>query len=232
VSAQSRRGRLIAAALGALLAVGATAAGIALNQLPAGERPELLLLTGLPIVFPEQLTLSAPKSPTLTALEERYRVVPISVADRQALSGHKLLLMAQPQAQPAEALVELDEWVRGGGRVLLLADPVLEWPSERPLGDALRPPTAFADTGLVGHWGVRLDAPDMTGRETFSVDGRTVQTVSPGALIATNSHCRVSIGVIANCRIGKGRATIVADADFLAAGNPDFLMAQLEQLEQ
>ena len=68
----------------------------------------------------------------------------------------RLLLMAHPLAQPAEALVDLDHWVRDGGRVLLLADPMLEWPSKRPLGDKLRPPPSFADTGLLAHWG--LDA--------------------------------------------------------------------------
>ena len=45
------------------------------------------------------------------------------------------MLLAHPMAQTADALVDLDRWVRGGGRVLLLADPRLEWPSERPLGD-------------------------------------------------------------------------------------------------
>ena len=34
--------------------------------------------------------------------------------------------MAQPLAQTAENLVTLDTWVRRGGRVLLLADPLLE----------------------------------------------------------------------------------------------------------
>ena len=62
--------------------------------------------------------------------------------------------MAQPLAQPAEDLVALDDWVRGGGRVLLLADPMLEWPSKRPLGDPLRPPPMFMDTGLLAHWGL------------------------------------------------------------------------------
>ena len=54
--------------------------------------------------------------------------------------------MVQPQAQPAAVLVELDQWVRGGGHVLLLADPALEWPSERPFGDPLRPPLAYPET--------------------------------------------------------------------------------------
>ena len=61
--------------------------------------------------------------------------------------------MAHPLAQTAENLVALDQWVRGGGRVLLLADPMLEWPSERPLGDPLRPPPMFMDTGLLAPLG-------------------------------------------------------------------------------
>ena len=76
---------------------------------------------------------------------------------RRALKARRLLLMAHPRAQPAEVLVELDQWVRGGGQLLLLADPRLDWHSERPLGDRLRPPPAFADTGLLGHWGLRLE---------------------------------------------------------------------------
>ena len=103
---------------------------------------------------------------TLQALRARYKVVPISVTDGAELAKGRLLLMAQPLAQTAENLVILDDWVRSGGRVLLLADPMLEWPSQRPLGDPLRPPPMFADTGLLAHWGLRLDAPDERGPAT------------------------------------------------------------------
>src|SRR5438128_1273825 len=96
---------------------------------PPGQRPVLLLLTSLPIVFSEQFSLQGGGSPALDALRTRYRVVPISVADEAELKTGRLLLMAQPLAQPAEDLVALDQWVRGGGRVLLFADPMLEWPS-------------------------------------------------------------------------------------------------------
>ncbi|MES2137504.1 MAG: ABC transporter, partial [Pseudomonadota bacterium] len=107
---------------------------------PASERPTLMLLTSLPIVFGEDFSLEQQESPALKALRERYRVVPISVTDPSELARGRLLLMAQPPAQTAENLVALDQWVRGGGRVVLLADPMLEWPSKRPLGDPLRPP--------------------------------------------------------------------------------------------
>lgn len=219
---KGRRRWLAAAVMLALFAV-AAAAFLAARSTPAtfeprppSERPELLLLTTLPIVFPEEFTLEASGSPVLSALQERYRVVPISIADRQSLASHKLLLMAQPQAQPGEVLVELDEWVRGGGRVLLLADPALRWPSKRPLGDVLRPPVAFADTGLVGHWGLRLDAPPDLGPKTLDVGSRKVRTAAPGELAATSKACTVDRSrLVARCSIGNGQATVIADADFL-----------------
>lgn len=209
---------------------------------PAGERPQLMLLTSLPIVFAERLTLDMAPSPALEALQSRYRVMPISVTAGGELGKRKLLLMAQPQAQPAEALVELDAWVRRGGRVLLLADPALEWPSQRPLGDKLRPAPAFADTGLLGHWGLRLDSVEAPGPVARSVDGREVRTVSAGSLSATGPACAIAAeGLIARCRLGKGAATVIADSDFLNAqqiegasdkANFGLLLAELARLEQ
>lgn len=245
----SRRRRWLAAAAGALLVVAAAAAGLVLKDRSSdfaprapGDRPELLLLTSLPIVFPEGFSLEGSQSPVLAALRERYDVLPISTADRRSLDGHRLLLMAQPNAQPAEFLVDLDQWVRRGGRVLLLADPVLEWPSERPLGDALRPPLAFGDTGLLGHWGIRLDAPARLGPATFTIDGRRAHAVSPGSLVATAPQCHVSgDGFVARCRVGGGLAIVVADADFIdverrsgsaRANNLDILLGELARLEQ
>jgi hypothetical protein len=145
--------------------------------------------------------------------------------------------MAQPAAQPPEDLVALDDWVRGGGRVLLLADPMLEWPSSRPLGDPLRAPPTFVDTGLLQHWGLRLDAPDVQGEQKLKVAGYPVLTVSPGTLAG---RCSIGDGgLVADCRIGKGRAIVVADADFLdaprlgdeARHNLDALLKELAQLE-
>lgn len=166
----------------------------------ATDRPTLLLLTSLPLVFNEQMSLEGGGSPALARLEQRYKVEPINVADMASLNGQQMLLMAQPRAQPAEALVELDRWVRDGGQLLLLADPRLEWPSQRPLGDKLRPPPMFADTGLLNHWGLTLSESGL---------------VSNGACEVTDQ------GLVAHCRIGQGLATVVADADFLNVDNSD-----------
>lgn len=204
---------------------------------PANRRPTLLLLTSLPLVFGEDFSLQQNGSPALSALETRYRVVPISVADPPELAKGRLLLMAHPLAQPAEDLVALDGWVRAGGHVLLLADPMLEWPSKRPLGDLLRSPPMFMDTGLLAHWGLRLDAPDERGPAMKELGGFNVLTVSPGAWAG---RCQISRDrLVAHCRIGKGRATLVADADFLdtqalgkrARYNLDGLLGELAQLE-
>jgi len=202
-----------------------------------GERPNLLLLTSLPLMFGEQFSLQGGGSPALSALETRYRVVPISLTSPADLARGRLLLMAHPAAQPAEGLVALDDWVRRGGHLLLLADPMLEWPSSRPLGDPLRPPPTFIDTGLLSHWGLRLDAPDERGPALRKLGGYDVEAVSPGRLVG---GCEIAAdAAVARCRIGKGRAIVVADADFLdtarlgkpAKHNLEGLLGELAGLE-
>lgn len=184
-------------------------------------KPRLMLLTSLPIAFGEKFGIDGNGSPALAALEQRFVVEPIAVADSASLRPGGLLLMAQPLAQPAEALVDLDSWVRSGGRVVVLADPLLEWPSERPLGDKLRPPVAFSDTGLLGHWGLTLFLPDERGPKQLPLGNYRVLTASPGSL---SGACEIGTsGLVARCSVGKGRATVIADADFLNVGGPGAL---------
>jgi hypothetical protein len=188
-------------------------------------------------VFGESFGLEGHGSPALAALETRYAVRPIAVADAGTLAQGKLLLMAHPLAQPAESLVELDAWVRRGGRLLLLADPALDWDSALPLGDQGRPPSAFADTGLLQHWGLRLDAPDARGPMMRRLGDHEVLTASSGTLVG---NCAITEGrLVARCRIGRGQATVVADADFLNVADLDgptehnltALLAELAALE-
>ena len=212
-------GAALLAALGGVAALAISDRGDAPIAAPVpAERPTLALLTSLPLVFGERFGLEGSGSPALRELEERYQVQPIGLADAGSLKGHRLLLMAHPRAQPAEALVELDRWVRDGGRVLLLADPRLDWPSERPLGDKLRPPPAFSDTGLLGHWGLTLIAPDEPGPIHLGGGHNPIVYFSAGRLVSTNPRCVLSrADIIAECPIGKGKVAVVADADFLNA---------------
>ncbi|HEV2593972.1 MAG TPA: hypothetical protein VGU01_02085 [Sphingomicrobium sp.] len=210
----------------------------ALSARPPERRPTLLLLTSLPILFGEGFSLNGGGSPVLKRLQARYRVEPISITDPEELAKGRLLLMAQPQAQIAENLVALDAWLRGGGRLLLLADPLLEWDSDRPLGDLTRPSLMFMDTGLLAHWGLRLESPDQPGAAERQLGGYRVLTRSPGALFGA---CTISADrLVAHCRLGRGVATIVADADVLNVAklgsfgqrNLDGLIAELASLEQ
>jgi hypothetical protein len=205
---------------------------------PAGNRPPLLLLTSLPLMFGEDFSLKSGGSEALKRLQTRYRVLPISVSSPSELAKGRLLLMAQPVAQTPENLVALDDWVRSGGRLLLLADPLLEWPSKRPLGDLTRPPPMFTDTGLLLHWGLKLEAPDERGLTERKLGGFDILTVSPGTLIG---GCAISLDrLVADCRVGKGRAIVVADADLLnvealdrkAGRNLDGLLEKLARLER
>lgn len=202
----------------------------------SGQKPTLLLLTSLPIVFGEDFSLEGNGSPVLSALDARYRVVPVSTTGKGELAKGRLLLLAHPLAQPAENLVDLDEWVRQGGRVLLLADPLLDWHSARPLGDPLRPPPMFADTGLLAHWGLRLDAPIEHGPTRRKLGGFDIMTASPGEL---SGNCSIGADrLVAHCKLGKGKATVVADADLLDVDrlkssdkNLDALLSELAELE-
>jgi hypothetical protein len=193
---------------------------IARHAKPAAEeaRPKLALITSLPLLFGEQFGLETPKVPAMARIEAQFSVVPIAVADAASLKGFARLLMAHPRAQPADVLVDLDAWVRGGGQVVLLADPRLKWEGRHPLGDPLRPPPDFADTGLLAHWGVRLG----------------IDEAGEGVLRATSRACRIAEdGLVAQCRVGSGAARIIADADFLlgedrdAMRRLDLLLAQL-----
>ena len=240
------RARSRALIISSLAVIGAAALAFAATQRgpdpiaprPPSARPTLLLLTSLPLVFGEDFSLEGGGSDALKALETRYRVATISVTDTAELARGRLLLMAHPLAQTAENLVALDQWVRGGGRLMLLSDPMLEWPSKRPLGDPLRPPPMFADIGLLAHWGLRLDAPDGRGPRPAKLDGYQITTASPGALFGT--ACIIGDDrLVAHCRIGKGRATIIADADLLdpadlgegAEHNLDAILSELSKLE-
>lgn len=181
------------------------------------ERPVLLLLTSLPLVVGDRFALDAVGSPALDRLDRSFRVRAIGVADRSSLGAYRLLLMAHPRAQPADALIDLDSWVRRGGLVILLADPKLDWPSSRPLGDRLRPPPSFADSGLLAHWGLTLEPSVAPGPANRTLAGGFVVTSSPGRLVRIgSSDCAIANdGFVSRCRIGRGEVMVIADADFL-----------------
>lgn len=139
------------------------------------------------------------------------------------------LVIAQPRPlEPAEN-VALDGWVRGGGHLLLFADPLLTTESRFALGDPRRP----ADTVLLGpiltHWGLAL----REGRESA---GTPFPVAAPGELSLLGDglrDCRIEQnGLIAQCRIGKGSALIVADAALLEVAEGAEAFARARSLRE
>ena len=195
---------------------------VADRQAPPAERPRLALLTSLPLLFGEQFALDTPEVAAIARIERSFTIIPIATADAASLKRQSLLLMAHPRAQPAEVLVELDAWVRKGGRVVILADPSLEWESSRPFGDPMRPPPDFADTGLLDHWGLRMG----------------VDEEREGSLRAIGGSCTVrESGLVAHCRVGRGSVSVIADADFVmnqgedASRRLDLMMGELRRAD-
>lgn len=183
----------------------------------AAVRPPLLLMTSLPIVWGEGGAFDPASRPAAAyrLLDREFAVQPIDAIEPEALRGSRLMLLAQPRLLAPEELATLDLWVRGGGRILILADPRLSWSSPFPPGDARRPPAESLLHPLLRHWGLSLE-PGAGGVSDERVGGRRLRLESAGRFASTDPACRVASPFMARCRIGQGAALLVADSDLLA----------------
>ncbi len=225
-----RRGRRIGLAAGSLAILAVLTIPGALRPyeallLPSTERlgppkrPGLMLFTGLPIIWGEAGAFDPQSRPAAAykMLQREFGVRPLDALEPPSLSRGNLLLLAQPRALAPAELVALDEWVRRGGRALVLIDPALVWPSELPLGDIRRPPPISMIDPLLNRWGLQLEAVSEHGVVRRSMPGgRRLATAAPGRFSGRNSACRTAEGgLIARCRIGVGRVTLLGDADLM-----------------
>ena len=219
----ARRGRILAGvALAALLLLPGVLRPYEAIVLPAdrgaepADKPPLLLMTALPLIWGEGGAFDPNSRPAAVykALQEEFTVRPIDALDEASLSGSRLLLLAQPGRLAPTELVALDEWVRRGGRVLILTDPRLEWPTELPLGDIRRPPPVGLLAPLLDHWGLKLEQGSPGGATRFG-ERRLLALRHAGRFTATGESCRVLEPFHARCRIGRGEAILLADADLM-----------------
>jgi len=182
------------------------------------ERPPLAVLTGLPLFWGEAGLGAAPQPNAAFAMLRRHFTIDAfdSIA-RHAPPRHELMLIAQPRALAPEEFVALDDWVRGGGRLVMLLDPDLRWPSVLPPGDPRRMPATVAIDPLLARWGLMLRADGGDGWIDVSAGDRFRAMVEgAGRLVASRPGCRVQPqGIAAECAIGRGRAMLIADADLL-----------------
>ncbi|WP_295490098.1 ABC transporter [Sphingorhabdus sp. EL138] len=186
-------------------------------------------MTSLPLIWSEggieaDLAKDVAPHPAFKRLSAHYDITPIDDLEAWGPKPKHMLLLAQPRAFAPRELVRLDNWVRQGGLVLILADPALQWGSLYPLGDKRRPLFTSMLSPLFAHWGLELVLPleDEVPASMRKIGVFPIRTVTAGEWLPKQSTAKgrcaiLAKGLLADCRIGKGRAVLVADADFLDA---------------
>lgn len=211
---------------GVMLLVGGAESARPAQDLPAGPgAPTVGVLSALPLFWPEgagpaEMLGEGARAPLPVT---RHAVRAIDHADAAALHGVDALLVAQPRLLQPMELVSLDRWVRQGGRMVVLADPLLLWPSELPPADPRRPPLTSLLDPLLAHWGLRLEAADAS---RDGVERRMLGTGHALMLVGVSRFSLTGAGegasctlaeedLMALCRIGRGAVRLIADADLL-----------------
>lgn len=206
-------------------------AGIGLWQSasrPAANAAPIGLFTSLPILWSEQAELARivdDDTPPHWARAEIERLGPPLALDT-LLDLRKVdrLILAQPRALAPDENVALDHWVRQGGRVLVMADPMLTQDSAFPLGDKRRPQDIAMLSPILGRWGLtlRFDEGQQAGEHLAERDiaGAPLPLNLPGRFApggrGHEAACTITpSGLLARCRIGKGQALLLADAALL-----------------
>jgi len=191
------------------------------------DRP-IGLVTSLPVLWSETNDVAGLLHPggdehwARILLARTGRIVPLDTVE--GLHG-KLgwLVIAQPRPFTPSENVALDGWVRGGGQLLLLADPLLTAPTIHPLGDPRRPQDMVMLSPILARWGLELTYDDLQpeGLRMVAMSGPAIPVNQRGAWRTNAQGCELAAdGLLAICRIGKGRVIALADAEVLAADDP------------
>lgn len=197
------------------------------------------LFTSLPILWGEGGELSdllrsdAPEHWAKASLARHGRIVPLDTLEGLPPALRQLVIAQPRPLAPGENLA-LDNWVRGGGRLLLIADPALTMPSPWPVGDPRRPQDIVLLSPILTRWGLELTFDDgqPAGPANVTVAGKSVPVDLPGAWrLLPGSTCQIeSEGLLAVCPIGQGRVMALADAELLGAEDDGTRAVALDSL--
>ena len=208
-----------------------TATDCASNEPP----PALGLMTSLPIYWNlgQGIEDFARGDGKLTwqrsAMEQCYSLVPLDTLspmpglgpddpETDPLQGLEQLAVIQPRGLSPLDNVALDKWVRAGGHVLLVLDPMLTGQYEVALGDPRRPVDSALIPPVVKRWGLEIafDDSQQLALKEAAFDRGHVWLSMAGTIRrdgAAGAKCELFVNdTIARCEVGEGRATIVADA--------------------
>lgn len=192
------------------------------------NRPVLTIMSSIPLQWGEATMQQIANgetepSPLFDALSENSRPVLIDDLQKLGRPGTSPLLMIQPRALAPRELVQFDAWLREGGTAIIFADPALDWPSDRPLGDPRRPLFTSLLNPLFGHWGLQLALPanDAANAITAAIGTYQLSMKSPGIWVKSKNEkpaakCAIRQDeLIAFCTVGKGKVLLIADVDTL-----------------
>lgn len=194
----------------------------------AGDRPEVGLFSTLPIYwgeggFASVLDGTDEKSWVRRVLEQSYTLEPLDTLEAEALTGLDRLILAQPRPLAPSENVALDDWVNAGGRLLVVADPLLTHHSDYALGDKRRPQDVVLISPILTRWGLelRFDEAQQGGERLIETPyGETPVNLAGELALGASSQCSLEgEGLIARCAIGEGQVLVMADAALLETGH-------------
>lgn len=238
------RNSALAAALIALFAAGCERVPAAPTPAPAPQEraapgAKLGLMSSLPLYWPLGAQMGEIASGRVAlpwqraALEQDYALEPLDTLspipglgpdapETDPLAGLARIAIIQPRGLSPADNVALDDWVRGGGHLLMVLDPLLTGDYDLPLGDPRRPVDTALIPPVVARWGLKVsyavaETPEDNQGTWDLPGGITLPFAQPGQVeISPEGEGRCALeggaGIMATCRIGKGKVTLLADA--------------------
>jgi len=212
----------------------ASEAGALESQVP---KPKLGLMTSLPLYWPlgadfSDLARGEGEVPWQRGeIEQSHEIVlldtltPIpgltaDAPETDPLEGLTRLAVVQPRGLSPADNVALDEWVRAGGKLLLVLDPMLTGHYELALGDPRRPTDTALIPPVVRRWGMEISYSGPVGHELdierIADGGLTLIAALHGEIAITDpgaASCELlAEKIVARCAVGKGEVVLIADA--------------------
>lgn len=186
----------------------------------AVARPVVGVLSGPPL-YGSHADGGFGGSPLWRALSQKVALQPLDAIEPAMTAALDAMLVVQPRALAPDEMVTLDNWIRGGGHGVILADPELLWDDGRAMGHPLKPPRRSLLGPLLTRWGVELEpvTPLQRGSDPverrFLSHGSLLQLAGTSRFRSRTAACRLAErALLARCAIGKGSVVLVADADF------------------